>query len=195
MTSILCVPGLFAVLVDQVASWEVQDVGTSENRYPLISNLWGKTFGWKSPNSPLALLLFSLPGMSSAGVYVAIFNESVNQGIYKHWAMFVDGPTKTVLNALGSSTRYYFDTSTADPRASPDLLELIHMSDVSIRNISTIQQIAESLPIRNEYPGYNCQDYVLELLDELEVKQIIDGTNMIYKGKKMELAKQQDGLA
>lgn len=128
------------------------------------------------------------------GIYVAIFNEGVNQGIYKHWAIFIDGPTKTILNALGSSTRYYFDMSTTDPRGSEDLIDLIHMWDVPVSAMESIRMAAENAPIHNEYPGYNCQDYVLELLDDLEGKGIIDGKDVGYKEKKAELSKRQEGF-
>ncbi|KAJ5351254.1 hypothetical protein N7452_000228 [Penicillium brevicompactum] len=132
--------------------------------------------------------------MSSLGIYVAIFNEGVNQGIYKHWAVFIDGPNKTILNALGSSTRYYFDMSTSDPRESEDLIDLIHMWDAPVSKMTSIVMAAESAPIYNEYPGYNCQDYVLELLSDLEAKGIIDCKDAEYKKKKAELSKRQEGL-
>jgi hypothetical protein len=67
-------------------------------------------------------------------LYVAIFNEGVNQGIYKNWAIFIDGYKKTILNALGSSTRYYFDMSISDSRMSQDIIELLHMWEVSVSN-------------------------------------------------------------
>jgi hypothetical protein len=130
----------------------------------------------------------------TAGLYVAIYNESVNQGIYKRWAIFIDGPRKTILNALGSSTRYYFDMSFSDPRTSPDLIELLHMWDIYVSEIPAIVQAAQNAPIHNQYPGYNCQDYVLELLGDLEQKGFVDGIHAGYRNMKEVLSTRQDGL-
>lgn len=60
--------------------------------------------------------------------------------------------------------------------------------------MTSIVMAAESAPIYNEYPGYNCQDYVLELLSDLEAKGIIDCKDAEYEKKKAELSKRQEGL-
>ncbi|PYH90174.1 hypothetical protein BO71DRAFT_402462 [Aspergillus ellipticus CBS 707.79] len=112
----------------------------------------------------------------TSGLHVAIDNDT--ESVYKHWCLFINRPTddeKTILNAMGSSTRYYFEMRTADASKSPTLAEMIHLCDVPDSTFPAIKKAAESAVIHNEYPGYNCQDYVLELLDGLEKEGIIDG--------------------
>lgn len=60
--------------------------------------------------------------------------------------------------------------------------------------MDAIEEAAEQAPIHNEYPGYNCQDYILELLDDLEAKRIIDGKDVSYKKKKGVVQNKQEGL-
>ena len=132
---------------------------------------------------------------STSELSVAIYNA---EGIYKHWNLFIDGPTpekKIILQALGSSTRYRFDESNYNARASSDLIELVYLCHVPNSSISAIQNAAREVVIHNEFPGYNCQDYVLELLDILEQKGLINGTDAGYERRKQTVVDKQEGLA
>ncbi|KAL1860819.1 hypothetical protein Plec18170_001331 [Paecilomyces lecythidis] len=132
---------------------------------------------------------------STTGLYVAFYNDP--DSVYKHWALFIDGPTdadKTILNIMGSSSRYRFEMRTSNARQEQNLLGLFYLCDVDISQMSAIKNLAEAAIIHNEYPGYNCQDYVLELLDEMESKEIIDIEETGYVQRKDELRKRQEGL-
>lgn len=132
---------------------------------------------------------------SVAGLHVAIYNDG---GVYKHWSLFIDGPTKaeqTILHIMGSSTNYRFEMRTSNARESASLLELIHLCDVSASKIDAIKNVAAEAPIFNQYPGYNCQDYVLELLSDLEKRGIIDGREAMYQRQKEVVKSKQEGLA
>lgn len=60
--------------------------------------------------------------------------------------------------------------------------------------MDAIKDAAQNAPIHNEYPGYNCQDYVLDLLDDLEEKGIIDKKDKKYQQKKEIVKSKQEGL-
>lgn len=96
---------------------------------------------------------------------------------------------------MGSSTRYRFETRNSDARQSNSLVELVYLCDVDPSKISAIKDAAKNAVIHNEYPGYNCQDYVLELLDDLEGKGIIDRNHANYTQNKEYLKGKQEGLA
>lgn len=131
---------------------------------------------------------------STIGLYVAIYH---NDGVYKHWSLFVDGPKddeKFRLHVMGSSQRYRFEMRTSDARKSASLAELIHLYDVDISKVGPIKTAARNAVIHNEFAGYNCQDYVLELLDDLEKKDIIDGADASYRRKKGIVKAKQEGF-
>lgn len=131
---------------------------------------------------------------ATVGVHVAFHHD---EGVYKHWGLFMDGPTNSdqiVLQIMGSSTNYRFDPITSDPRESDTLEELIHLCDVPVSKMDAIKDAARNAPIHNEYPGYNCQDYVLDLLDDLEDKGIIDKRDKKYQQKKEIVKSKQEGL-
>lgn len=121
---------------------------------------------------------------SSVGLYVAIYSEG---GVYKHWSLFIDTPEdseKTILHIMGSSTNYYFDMRTSDARRSKSLSELVFLCRVDAAAVGAIKDAGKKAVIHNEFPGYNCQDYVIELLDALEEEEIIDGKDKDYKKNK-----------
>ena len=95
---------------------------------------------------------------------------------------------------MGYSTNYHFEMRKSDARNSASLAELIEMCVVPASNIRAIKEAGRKTTIANEYPGYNCQDYVLDLLDVLEAKGIIDGDDENYQKKKELVKSKQEGL-
>ncbi|KAE8153563.1 hypothetical protein BDV25DRAFT_149090 [Aspergillus avenaceus] len=125
-------------------------------------------------------------------LHVAIYE---NEGVFKHWTLLVTGSTHEtiILNIMGSSTRYRFEMRGPDERESRDIIEMIHLCDVDASATGAIIDAAENLEIHNEFPGYNYQDYVLDLLDDLENRGIIDG-DAEYARKKEIVRGKQEGL-
>ena len=117
--------------------------------------------------------------------------------MFKHWAVFIDGTKKSekiLLNALGSEGRFRFEESIEDARKSSSLLEMIELCKVDSTQIEQIKVIARSMPIKSHVPGWNCQDYVLELFEALEETGIAPGQDGAYISIKRELIAKQDGL-
>lgn len=131
---------------------------------------------------------------STARLYVAIYDDG---GVYKHWSLFIDGPTddeKIILHIMGSSTRYRFDKRNSNARESASLVEMVYLCDVQNSKIDAITDAAENATIHNEFPGYNCQDYILELLDDLEEKGIINRNDAGYKRNRKTVEGKQEGM-
>ncbi|OJJ73698.1 hypothetical protein ASPBRDRAFT_74006 [Aspergillus brasiliensis CBS 101740] len=116
---------------------------------------------------------------STSGLHVAIYHN--DGGVYKHWSLFLDGPTKLD------------KTLNSDARDSADLLELVHLCDVETSDINAIKDAAK-MTIHNETPSYICQDYVLETLDDLVERGIIDAYNAECRKNRMILERKQEGL-
>lgn len=109
----------------------------------------------------------------------------------------MDGPKdeeKIILHIMGSSTRYWFEMRISDAAASSKISEMVSLCTVPASKIGAIKEAARKAPIHNEYPGYNCQDYVLDLLDDLEAKGIVDEHDAEYKKQKKILKEKQEGL-
>ncbi|EEH04313.1 conserved hypothetical protein [Histoplasma capsulatum G186AR] len=132
---------------------------------------------------------------STAGLNVAIYED---RGIYKHWLLFIDGPTeaeKFILQTMSCSGNYRFELENLDAHKLLNLSEMVHLCDVDTSEIRAITDVARAAVVHNKYPGYKCQDYVLDLLDGLEEKNIIDGDDAGYKKSKEVVKSKQEGLA
>jgi len=131
---------------------------------------------------------------SNISIYTAIYDET---GIFKHWSLFLDGTTdvdKTELQVMGSDGRFWFEEKNANPRDAQDLLELVYLCELDADQLGSIKDIAKRVPVRNEIAGWNCQDFVLDLLDALEDDGVIDAGNEAYVKRKENLRGRQDGL-
>ncbi|CAG8132709.1 unnamed protein product [Penicillium nalgiovense] len=114
----------------------------SNSRYRIIQFLRSKTH----PPRPkvLTVAVYTLQMSSTAGIHVAIYNDG---GVYKHWSLFVNGPTdaeQTVLHIMGSSTNYRFEMRASDARKSATLSELIYLCDVPIAKVTLNQRGSET---------------------------------------------------
>jgi hypothetical protein len=132
--------------------------------------------------------------MSKIKVYVAISDDG---GVYKHWALFIDQAEAeaTLLNVRGSDGRFRYETEKRDVRYDESLVELVYLCDVDVAKANTIRNIARTIPVHNDISGWNCQDYVLDLLDELEERKVIDGEDELYRMQRTYVAVKQEGLA
>ncbi|KAJ6187910.1 hypothetical protein N7519_002818 [Penicillium mononematosum] len=132
---------------------------------------------------------------STVSIYVAI---SISDGVYKHWGVFIDAPgeeDKFFLQVAGSDGRFRYEMETTDVRQSERLVELIHLYDVDVAKIDSIKTIASQVTVHNEIRGWNCQDYVLDLLEALEQEAIGNSKDAGYKTQKDFLQGKQEGLA
>ncbi|KAJ5188832.1 hypothetical protein N7491_005153 [Penicillium cf. griseofulvum] len=132
---------------------------------------------------------------SKVSIYVAI---SISDGVYKHWGVFIDAPKeedKVLLQVTGSDGRFRYELEATDVRKSERLVELLPLYDVDLAKINSIKTIASQVTVRNEIRGWNCQDYVLDLMEALEKAAIVNNTDTSYKKQKNLLHGKQEGLA
>jgi hypothetical protein len=132
---------------------------------------------------------------STVPIYVAI---SIGDGVYKHWGVFIDAPQekdKTFLQVAGSDGRFRYELETRDVQRSERLVELLPLYDVDVAEINPIKTVASQITVHNEIRGWNCQDYVLDLLEALENEAIVNSKDERYKKQKDLLRGKQEGLA
>lgn len=121
------------------------------------------------------------------GLYVAIFKPQ--SGVFRHWGLFVDDETKPIyLNVQGSSNRFRFEELKEDVRKSETLLDLVKVTQIPKPQIDRLRRRARKQPI-NKYDAWNCQTYVMELLDT----GVDDGLIEVDEKKKDELMHMLEG--
>jgi hypothetical protein len=73
------------------------------------------------------------------------------------------------------------------PENSADVLESIYLGEVADRDFKKFEDIIAATEVDNETVEWDCQDYVLEILDNLEEERVIDGDDKTYKKQKNKL--------
>lgn len=71
---------------------------------------------------------------------------------------------------------------------------MVYLCDVPNSKINAIVRAAENTTIHNEIPGYNCQDYVLDLLDALQEEGIVSRNDANYRKNRKTVESKQEGL-
>ncbi|KAI9043717.1 uncharacterized protein KD926_003067 [Aspergillus affinis] len=131
---------------------------------------------------------------STVELRVAIYNNE--GGVYKHWGLFIDGPTaeqKIDLQVEGSTNRFRFDRKLENALTTDGIVGLIPLCEVPLSSIGAIDQAAAEAPIHNPYTGYNCQDYVVDLLDSLEEMELTNGKDAKCQASKSLVLSKQEG--
>ncbi|KAB8336855.1 hypothetical protein FH972_021163 [Carpinus fangiana] len=96
-------------------------------------------------------------------LFVVIYDQGVG---FKHWALFVDDREKfIVLHAIGSEGRFRFEERKSNARESKRDPELVELATIDKDQIPRLRRAARRQPL-NRGPGWNCQDFVLELVQE-----------------------------
>jgi hypothetical protein len=117
---------------------------------------------------------------STIPLSVAIYD---NPGIM-HWSLYVEAENdanKTTIQILGARQKYFSHIRTpSSVRESTSLIELLYLCQVDASKIEILKDIAYATPIRNDLADWTCQDYVLEVLANLEEALIIDATDGDY---------------
>lgn len=132
--------------------------------------------------------------MSTVNLFITIYEDD---GVFKHWAIFIDADKaedKTILQVMGSDGRFRYEPNASDARDLPGLLELHFLCAVDVSKIDTIKDIAAKSPVQNEIKGWNCQDYVFDVLEVLERKGAVNAHDGTYRRQKNCLKGKQEGL-
>ncbi|KAJ5688702.1 hypothetical protein N7462_003094 [Penicillium macrosclerotiorum] len=133
--------------------------------------------------------------MSTIPIYVAILP---GEGAFNHWGLFIDGTTdqdKALLQVKGSDGQFKYEPETRDARQSEGLIELFYLCHVGVIKVEEIKAAADQATIYNDIPGWNCQDYVIDLLEELQEKAIMGNQNQDFEKQMVLLRGKQEGLA
>ncbi len=112
----------------------------------------------------------------------------------QHWALNVSNQVQSLLTiqALSLATwRLDIITSTGttpenDPSHLPSYAGTIPLTHVKASDLPRIGQLARQLEM-DRWPGWNCQDYVIDLLGALEKEGVIEERDGDYESRKRRL--------
>lgn len=115
---------------------------------------------------------------------------------YRHWALYVETKEKSgkhILHVTGSAGNFKFENKQTDARYTRSFQKALPLCSLPVSKIADIDKVAKEHPIRGDR-GFDCQTYVLELLQSLEKQGILDENDEEYQGRKDTVMQNLDGL-
>lgn len=123
--------------------------------------------------------------MATAKLYIAIYRPV--RGNYKHWALYLDSASEDVIyEVIGDHPRFERHHILARPDSSMRHQKDILVGTINERDIPQLKQIVAETPVDNDTVYWNCQDYVIDILQRLKNECVIDEDDRDYeKGLKL----------
>lgn len=119
-------------------------------------------------------------------LYVAMFRPEA--GNYEHWALYLDhSPEHTIYEVIGDSPTFQPSVSSGKPTSSLRHRRSIFVYDIIAVDIPALEKAISTMEPDNSTSHWNCQDYVIEILDKLEEEFIIDGDDEEFISAKEEV--------
>ncbi|KAI9698634.1 MAG: hypothetical protein M1836_003743 [Candelina mexicana] len=116
-------------------------------------------------------------------------------GNYQHWALYLQTDTgNLIFEVTGSHPYFKHNVVKADPRNSQSFVKMIFMDTVNSGDIATVQNVARTTKTDNETVEWDCQEYVLDMLETLEEECVVDDDDETYKNAKKELKKKRGAI-
>ncbi|TKA66905.1 hypothetical protein B0A55_11661, partial [Friedmanniomyces simplex] len=112
-------------------------------------------------------------------IYIAVYTP--RQGNHYHWAIYVKCKPPRIIEITGSHPEFKFNTVETKPENTTPHKESIEIGDINDSDMPEFYSIMRRVEIDNDTVDWNCQDYVLEALDELTEECVLDEDDETYK--------------
>jgi len=118
--------------------------------------------------------------MASPRLYVVFYRP--RYGNYQHWALYLQTDADNLIfEVTDSHPNFKRNVVKADPRNSQSFVSMMFLDTVNSSDIATMQKVAKTTEIDNETVEWDCQEYVLDMLET-------------YKKAKKELMKKRGAI-
>ncbi|KAK1147513.1 hypothetical protein N8T08_000853 [Aspergillus melleus] len=118
---------------------------------------------------------------------------------YKHWGLLLDDSDNpqlgdNFLQVKGPLGAHWYESEKVVFHKVPGLVDLAYLCEVNVNLLDTVREIARKVPLSNDMPVWNSQDYVVSLLDNLEARGILDSTDKNYARQKLYVCNIRQGV-
>lgn len=131
--------------------------------------------------------------MSFYKIFVVFFRPL--DGNYQHWALHLDkGNEHETFEVDGSHPEFQRNAYKTDPRKAFNFIGSIYVGLISSTDVPAMQKCVSSVDVNNETIEWDCQDYVLEILDKLEEETILEEDDEDYKIAREDLLERRGAI-
>ncbi len=115
-----------------------------------------------------------------AKLYIAIYKP--RYGNYKHWALFLEAESEHfIFEVIGEHGSFTKNTVKGSPTKSNRHETSILVATINEQDVPEVRKSVALAEIDNETTEWNCQDYVIEVLERLYDECVIDEDDKSYK--------------
>ncbi|PWY85024.1 hypothetical protein BO70DRAFT_352130 [Aspergillus heteromorphus CBS 117.55] len=119
-------------------------------------------------------LTMTLPFLS-----VAIYHP--RYGNFQHWALHLHSSSEDLLFEVdGEHPTFQKVVSHAIPSESPTFIKSVFVGHIGHPDIPTVKDVVNATAVDNETLEWDCQDYVLEILEGCEREAVLDDEDADY---------------
>ncbi|KAL8838834.1 MAG: hypothetical protein Q9170_001989 [Blastenia crenularia] len=121
-------------------------------------------------------------------LYVAMYRPVT--GNYEHWALYLENESQhTIYEVAGEYPNFKPNVISAKPTSTSRHKRSILVYDISAVDISTFEEVVAAMVPQNDIVEWNCQDYVIEVLEKLEEECVVDLDDKAYSSAKKQVKK------
>ncbi|KAL4783780.1 hypothetical protein BJX76DRAFT_357684 [Aspergillus varians] len=110
---------------------------------------------------------------------VAIYRP--RYGNFQHWAVYLHTDYEDLIYEVdGEHPSFTKATTTGKPTDNESLIESLFVGDIGVPDIATVKQIVDEARVDNETLQWDCQEYVLEILEACEREAVLEEQDLDY---------------
>lgn len=125
-------------------------------------------------------------GTTSPALYVVFFQS--RYGNFQHWALYLDSGTEhIVFEVSGEHPSFERNVVAVHPETDPTYLGKLFVGLINHNDIAAVKDIVRETIVDNENVEWDCQEYVLDILERLQDGFYLDPDDEEYRDAKTEL--------
>lgn len=122
----------------------------------------------------------------SPHLYVVFYRP--RYGNYQHWALQLESDKDSIIfEVVGQHPKFERNVLEVKPERSGSFIRKLYVGALSDSDIERVKSAARQVPVDNETSEWDCQDYVLEILDRLQDDYVLDEDDEDYREARKEL--------
>lgn len=112
------------------------------------------------------------------------------EGNYEHWALYLENGSETkIYEVVGETPNFTKNVLDSRPTATNRHKRSVLMATLNASDLPTFRQAIDNASPDNSTALWNCQDYVMEILENLEEECVLDDEDEDYVKAKKEVKK------
>ncbi|PYH28453.1 uncharacterized protein BO87DRAFT_216566 [Aspergillus neoniger CBS 115656] len=125
--------------------------------------------------------------------YLAVAIYHPRYGNFQHWALHLHSNTEDLIFEVdGEHPTFQKVVSNGLPSDNMGFIESIFVCQIGSPDIPTVKDVVDATPVDNETLEWDCQDYVLEILEGCEKEAVLEDEDADY-AEAMEILRSRRG--